>query len=348
MEVSSLSSNGTPGGAAGSVRDVPSSAGGTRGYLTAWLTAAESSRRAEALNLWSETVRGFHDRLVEVKSRATAEAYVYAVRLWEIFLVEEGIRDLSTARMSLLDDFVRSLLRKGVAPTTIASRLTGVKSWLEHLERTGYAVPKFSKPDLPKVWDKEPVVLTLEQLGRYFDKVNEDVLEPSRTAMLLMPLCGFRSDEVVRLRLDSFEVKEGWIVFSFEGKGRKPRKVPLLKQGNVILRSYLMGWRAEFKKPNEWLFPGHKAGTHASNRTIRNWADKVSKAVDIPELTPHVLRKTYSTMLDSMGVSPLMIAQLMGHSNLRTTSKSYIKHELGSLVTELAKVHVPGALLKTA
>jgi len=302
------------------------------------------------LNLWNETVRGFHDRLVEVKSRPTAEAYVYAVRLWELYLAEIGMKDLSSAKPGLMDDFVRHLLRKGIAPTTIASRLTGVKAWLEHLERIGYHVPKFSKPDLPKVWDKDPKVLTLEELGRYFDTVNEMVNEPSRTAMLLMPLCGLRSDEVVRLRLDSFIVSQGWIVFSFQGKGRKPRQVPLLKQGNLVLRSFLTGWRSDFKSkvPVDWLFPGHHRGQHLSTRTIRNWAQQVAKVASIPDLTPHVIRKTYTTMLDSMGVSPLMIAQLLGHSSLKTTSKSYVKHELGSLVNSLAKIQIPGVLLKTA
>lgn len=299
------------------------------------------------MKLWNDTVSGFHARLVEVRSKPTADSYVAAVRLWEQFLSENRI-ELSSAHPGLLDDFVRWLVRRGSAPQTVVSRCTGVKSWLNHLRRLGYNVPQLLAPDLPKVPVKDPMVLSLDQLARYFERVNE-LHEPVRTAMTIMPLCGLRSDEVVRLSLSDFKVVEGWIVFTFAGKGGKVRSVPLLKQGNPILRQYLTGWRAQFKSKykNDSMFPGYHGGKPLATRTIRKWAEDVSRQLDLPELSPHVLRKTYTTMLDSMGVSPLMIAQLVGHFNLRTTSKHYIKHDMESLVNSLAKVHVPGVLVPT-
>lgn len=300
------------------------------------------------MHLWNDTVRGFHERLVELKSQATADSYVSAVRLWETFLVSAGVSDLSMANPGLLDDFVRHMLKRGGAPSTVTSRVTGVKAWLAHLKRIGASVPDFMSPDLPKVQASDAKVLTMDELAAYFDRANA-MQEPVRTALMLMPLSGLRSDEVVRLKLSSMSIVDGWVVFSFDGKGKKHRKVPLLKQGNPTLRGYLTGFRAEYrsKVENDWLFPGHHLGTHMSTRTVRKWAEIISKEIGIEELSPHVLRKTYTTMLDSMGVSPLMIAQLVGHSSLRTTSKHYVHHEVGTLVSELARIHIPGVLLKT-
>lgn len=300
-----------------------------------------------ALHLWNDTVRDFHTRLLERKSRPTAESYVHAVRLWETFLAQTKT-DLMSAPPGLLDDFVRWMVKNGSAPQTIASRCTGVKSWLDFLKRRGFKVPDLLAPDLPRVITKDPKVLTLEELARYFERVNE-LEEPVRTAATIMPLCGLRSDEVVRITLSQMKVVDGWIVFTFAGKGGKVRSVPLLKQGNPILRKYLTGWRDSFrsKYTNDWLFPSSHSGKHLTTRTIRKWVEVVSQEIGIEELSPHVLRKTYTTMLDSMGVSPLMIAQLVGHSNLNTTSKHYVKHDMGTLVGALTKIHVPGVLVPT-
>jgi site-specific recombinase XerD len=291
---------------------------------------------------WNESVEGFHKRLLELKSPQTAATYVYAVRSWEQFLQEKKIR-LDTAHPGLLDDFARWMIARGCKPQTVASRCTGVKAWLKHLKRLGYKVPDLMSPDLPKVISKDPVVLSMDELALYFEAAN-DIEEPVRTAMLVMPLCGLRSDEVVRIQLDQLRVKDGWIIFTFLGKGQKPRSVPLLKQGNPIVRDYLQVWRANqrHKNGNNFLFPGVRSGKHLATRTVRKWVDEVSRQIGIPDLSPHVLRKTYTTMLDAMGVSPLMIAQLVGHSSLKTTSKHYVKHNMGTIVNSLARVNVPG------
>lgn len=282
-----------------------------------------------------------------MKSKLTADSYVYGVRLWEIFLSEKGV-DLATAHPGLMDDFVRWMRARGLGPQTVASRCTGVKAWLKHLKRLGYKVPDFVSPEMPKVQAKEPFVLSMDQLALYFETANE-FDEPIRTTLTIMPLCGLRSDEVVKIRLDQMTMKDGWIIFTFIGKGGKQRSVPLLKQGNQVLRRYLTGWRAEqhHKHGNDWLFPGHFSGKHLATRTVRLWVDKLSEQIGVPELSPHTLRKTYTTMLDAMGVSPLMIAQLVGHSSLKTTSRHYVKHDVGSLVNSLAKVHIPGLLVPT-
>ena len=292
------------------------------------------------MRLPNDTVRAFHARLCERKSPATADSYCGAVILWLKFLAEKRITDLSKCHPGLLDDFVAWMLRDHSVITSKA-RMTGVLAFLEFQRRAGDTIPIFAKPDFPRVPErKEPRVLTLDELSSYFDRATE-FEEPVRTALLLMPLCGLRSDETVRLQLDSMKVKDGWVILSFRGKGQKLREVPLLKQGNGILRAYLTGWRAQYKLPNPWMFPGHFRGKHLTTRTLRKWAGVISEELQIPELSPHTLRKTYSTILDQMGVSPLQIAQLLGHANLNTTNRHYIKHEVGTLMSSLTKVSMP-------
>lgn len=286
-------------------------------------------------------MRDFYAHLVAVKCKATAEAYCWGVKLWQQFLDSRHITVLETTNAGLLDDFVKWALDRGISPGTLNTRIVAITSWLEFLRRRGMSIPQYGKPALPKVWKKEPTILTMDQIAAFFSAADQ-IHEPIRTALTLFPLCGLRSDEMSKLRLDSISMQDGWVVFSFQGKGRKVRQVPLLKQGNPVLRTYLLGWRKAFAdRENPWLFPGHRRGEHLKTRTIRKWVDQISKDIDAPEMSPHAFRATYLTMLDQMGISPFKIAQLAGHSNLRTTSQHYVRHSVTGLVSDLARVQLP-------
>lgn len=297
--------------------------------------------------MWEQTLREYHAHIKAVKCAATADSYRAGAKHFVLFLEERGLETLEGTSEALLDEFVVWVIEQGMAPVTLKSRLVGVDTYLEYLRRRGHNVPKYGRPSMPKIWAKEPRVLSMDELGLYMALANE-APEPTRTILLLFPLCGLRSDEITRLRLDSISSAEGWVLFRFHGKGRKPREVPLLRQGNALLREYLSGWRAKQDQENPWLFPGHFRGTHLTTRTIRKWVEWISSEIGIPELSPHTLRATYSTMLDAMGVSPFKIAQMMGHSNMRTTKQSYVHHSFNSLVEGLAKIVVPNATPKVA
>lgn len=306
------------------------------------LTASGTPRRAEVVKPWNAQVTDYHQRLVELKSKATADAYLIGVWCFGLYCRDAGITDLNKASPALLEDFVRYMVtERDVSYGTAKLRLIGAQSWLKYRRLRGEKIPDFARPDLPKNHVPDPIVLDVNELSAYFAKM-VDLHEPIRTVCLMMPLCGLRCEEVVRLRMDSMTVyDDGWVVFSFKGKGKKPRHVPLLRQGNTVLRQYLTGYRATRPTDNPWLFPGHLKGDHVATRTVRKWVDKIEADLGI-HMSPHVLRKTYSTMLDSMGVSPFKIAQLLGHADIRVTSRHYVKHSVDTLIGDLAKVQLPG------
>jgi integrase len=285
------------------------------------------------------------DFLRERKSKKTVQTYKRgAVRLCR-FLEAQGINgSLEDQPHGLMDQFVSWLLAEDPkpAPATVHLYVSGARSYLDWRRRMGEAIPIFASPHMPKVRPKEHFALNDEQLREYLECALERP-DPARTILLLLPFCGLRSEEMLILRMDSFYATGNAIVFKVLGKGDKRRDVPLLIQGNGVLRAYMKGWRSQFPKSTPWAFPGHRSGEHLHIRTLRHHMVEVRKAMNpLPgHLAAHVLRKTYAMTLERAGLSPFVVAQLLGHASPRTPHETYVHHEVGTLISDLEQVNLP-------
>ena len=186
---------------------------------------------------------------------------------------------------------------------------------------------------LPKIKGIKPVQregLSLRQLKRY-NIICNDLREPFRTILILLPLTGFRISELCSLKRSMVrQIGKRWGI-SLIGKGGKPRTIPLNDRAQKILRSYLNTYR-----PQKWVFEGRK--THIKPSSVRNWTSKISKEnPELSKLSPHVLRHTFATSLYKKEVSPMTIQLLMGHSDLRTTQR-YIHPTIDDLFSGIDKI----------
>lgn len=290
---------------------------------------------SEAARERSQTFRGF---IASRKSDVTAHAYQRGANKLELFLDDEGV-DLATAKLGMLDDFVGWLIDHECAPSTIQLLVVGAKTYIAWRRKQGEQIPDFEDPEIPEITYKEPIVLDVESLRGFFVEAAR-LEDPVKTALMLLPLCGLRSEEMVRLTLKDVKLHDGWVYFFVMGKGRKKRIAPMLRQGNHLLRKYLTGWRSGVK--SDFLFPSARVvGRPVSTRHLRGHMEDISRVLNRPEISPHTLRKTYATMLDQAGVSPFQIAQSLGHKKIETTQTHYVHHGVGGLVTGIQHVQVP-------
>ncbi len=282
----------------------------------------------------------FFEYVKSRKCEATARTYTRGALLFDDFVEERGIT-LEQSPPGLPDLFVGWLQDSGKRPNTIAIDYSGARAYMEWRAKQGETIPVFSRPDLPKVVHEEAFVLDAPMLRVFFDTADQ-ALEPIRSLLILTPLCGLRCFEMTGLELHDVKVDKGWVFFDVYGKGRKRRMVPLLKQGNVVLSSYLAGWRAGVKD-SRWLFPGRRIGKAITTRMVRKTMEQIRLRIGIDEekFTPHCLRKTYMTMLDDAGVSPFKIAQLGGHQKVETSRDHYIRHTPAALASSLSNVRFP-------
>jgi integrase/recombinase XerD len=138
-------------------------------------------------------------------------------------------------------------------------------------------------------------------------------------AIELLYAAGLRISELLGLRLEAVDLRQGWLrVF---GKGAKERIVPVHRAALETLKRYLELRQARFGG-------GSAAAEIFVNRSgkkisrVQLWKDiiKLGKeaGVAIP-LHPHLLRHTFASHLVQGGADLRSVQEMLGHASLNTT-----------------------------
>lgn len=266
-------------------------------------------------------LKPFENYITAVRSSATAGRYVIAVQTFLRWMEATcGQVPLRSLGQDALSQYAVNLLEAGYLPGTVRSHLAGVNRYFKWLrEKQKVQLPEFNSVELPKPKRKVKDVLSAEMLSHYF-RVSNELEEPLRTAVKLLPCSGLRSNEMVGLQLSSMKrtsikmrngVEKSVLCFVVVGKGGNERVVPLFDEGAEILLAYLRNWRE--KHPDErYLFPGRYDG-HLSTRALRDSVQKIRGAFRAC-WTPHTMRRTYLTTLYRREVPLPTLAKIGGHT----------------------------------
>jgi site-specific recombinase XerD len=292
----------------------------------------------------------FSQYITRTCSGATARRYVIAVRQFLGWFERYAPgKTLDKAPRDTLVQYTVTLLKSNYQTTTIRSHLAGIARYLKWLQdRCSVQIPDLAEPEIPK--EKRKAVkdtLSSSVLVNYFHAASQ-LDEPIRTAALLLPCSGLRCSEMVTLPLACAQrvhlqmvdgTNKNVLTLRLLGKGGHERLVPLLDEGAEILVSYLRGWRR--KHPNaRWLFPGRTKGPMAT-RTLRRAVQQIRQPMGL-SYTPHSMRRTYLTTLFRMGVDPIVIAKIAGHSNVQVLVNHYLQLDASDLAEA---VHAKGGRL---
>ena len=159
----------------------------------------------------------------------------------------------------------------------------------------------------------QPVVLAVDEVRQFFL-----ALPDGRYRLMLRTAYagGLRVSEVVRLRVADIDSAR-MLLWVRGGKGGKDRCVPL---STVLLEELRDWWRQQ--RPSDWLFPGQTAAGHVHSATLQKACQRAARAAGLSKhVTPHTLRHSYATHLLEAGTDLLTIQRLLGHNNLRTTTR---------------------------
>jgi site-specific recombinase XerD len=164
----------------------------------------------------------------------------------------------------------------------------------------------------PKEPQRLPVVLTFEEVARFFDACDSQ-------RYLMIFLCayagGLRISEVVNLRVQDID-SQRMLIHIRQGKGWRDRFVPLSPHLLETLRTYWQRYR-----PQKWLFPGTPKSQPLTAGSVTKHCQRVSRAAGLGKrVTMHSLRHSYATHLLEAGVDLRSIQLLLGHRNLKTTA----------------------------
>ncbi len=240
-------------------------------------------------------------------SVATRRAYAADLRDFSRWLGEQGL-GLDDLDVRVLAAYTAELgrARRGLAPTTIARRLSAVRSLARHAlgpERVPDAALAPRRPRrLPETPALEEVESAVDRAGRDAEPLalrNAAVLE-------LAYSCGLRSAEVVALDLGDVDLDREHV--HVRGKGGKERLVPLGEEAAWRVGLWLRDGRPALARgASDALFlsvRGRRLDTSVLRRLLRN---------------PHRLRHAYATHLLEGGADLRTIQELLGHASLSTT-----------------------------
>lgn len=211
------------------------------------------------------------------------------------------------------------------SPETVNAHLTAVDAFARWLGLGMVSTTQHGRSQRITPPDRAPKALTAEEAKRLLDYVALRGLEDQALIGLLY-YAGLRIAEAAALTIDDvpMSARTGSIEVR-EGKGGKPRSIPVARE----LRPVLMAWRE--RRLRECadagiiggqgcsLFVG-KHGKPLGDTGIRRRVVKLGKAIGL-DLHPHTLRHTFGTRLIREGVDVVTVAELMGHSRLETTRR---------------------------
>ncbi|MDI9370238.1 MAG: tyrosine-type recombinase/integrase [Synergistota bacterium] len=258
-----------------------------------------------------------HLRMERESSPHTVTNYAVDLAQFSEFLAMRGAESLADVDSRAIRSFVREMMGFGYSNTTVARKLSAVRSWSAFLKERGLIEtdaargikgPRTLEP-LPRALSREDVARMIEQgpEGRTFAR--------DRTILELLYGCGLRVAELVSLKWEDMEPVEDRMLRVL-GKGEKERIVPY---GRFALEA-LLEWRDLLPEGAALVFPGTK-GRPITVRTVHRVVVKAAARAGLNEVTPHTLRHSFATHLLEGGASLAAVKGLLGHESMLTTQR---------------------------
>jgi integrase/recombinase XerD len=239
------------------------------------------------------------------------------------------LRHLTTRRLEpgtvLADDVVTWLERlraRGLAPASVARRLSAVRGFYRHLVREGLAPRDPTEHlDTPRAARPLPRALSREAATRLVEA--PDARRPAgvrdRAILELLYATGMRASECLGLRLEDLNLPSGYVICT--GKGSKQRLVPVGLEALRWVRRYLSDVRPRLtrRRDSGHLFVNPRGGA-LSRQSL--WAI-VRRSAAVAGLqrrvSPHVLRHSFASHLLEGGADLRSVQAMLGHADISTT-----------------------------
>lgn len=240
------------------------------------------------------------------------------------FLTEHQIEAVDAITRREILFYLQKMREAGKSTRTISRYISSIRSFHQFLLRE-----KVSGDDptvhleMPKVEQRLPNVLSMNEVDRLIEAPNRQELQGKRDYALLEILygTGMRVSELIELDLEDIHLTMGFVrVF---GKGGKERIIPLGNKAIESCTDYINTARLKFVEKNaaneNALFVNMRGG-----RLTRQGCWKILKGYALQvnlkqHLTPHILRHSFATHLIENGADLRAVQEMLGHSDISTT-----------------------------
>jgi integrase/recombinase XerD len=235
--------------------------------------------------------------------------------------------DVAAARV-----YLQGLSEAGLAPATIARRLSALRQFHGFLYTEGY---RGDDPTVtlqgPRKTMRIPHVLTLDDVDRLLKTAEAGIAEAQTSAarfaalrlaaqVELLYATGLRVSELLALPAASINTTRDHLVV--RGKGNKERIVLLTEAARQAVARYRAALdEKKDREPSRFLFPADGAAGHLARQVFARDLKRLAgrAGISAESLTPHGMRHAFATHLLQNGADLRIVQQLLGHADIATT-----------------------------
>lgn len=292
-----------------------------KALLDAWVRRAEVHRADSAVTVGTLYSAYQQDRLADGKIAANF------IDSWKALAPRFADLPVDAITADLCRDYARERIAAGVSQGTVWTELTRLRSCLN------WALKRRVVASIPYVWipKKPPAkqrVLIPAEVIRLIDAC---VMPHIRLFVILAVITAARKGAILGLTWNrvnfeeqSIDLREPEIIDPLTKKARKSRAiVPMTEIARAALIEAKAGALTDYAI--EW------DGERVAN--IRKGFMAAAERAGLKDVTPHTLRHTAASWLESSGVEMEQIARHLGHRDPMTTRTVYAKPDLESMRT---------------
>lgn len=238
------------------------------------------------------------------------------------FLKMKHIGSLDEVDKHVVRDYMSWLMAQGVVKSSIARKLSAVRSLYRYLVREEkVSANPLEKASSPKLDRRLPSFLTVEETVRLLEAPDLSTPQGIRDRALLELLyaAGLRVSELENLNLEQLNM--GTNEIRVWGKGSKERMVLIGAPAASALNNYFAHGRPALlgKRKMNAIFLNRYGGRLPARR-IQKILDRCAQKAGIEKkVHPHILRHTFATHLLDGGADLRVVQELLGHAQLATT-----------------------------
>lgn len=268
---------------------------------------------------------GDFKRYLEIERHAspyTLRNYLHDLGHFIDYAVKENVATLEDVDIQLLRRYIASLLEDGYEKSSIARKLSALRSFYAYLTRmniiTENPLLTISSPKLTK---RLPSFLSNDEVKKLITAPDGSTPLGMRDKAILELLyaSGLRVSEIAGLDIMNVNLEEREI--RVLGKGSKERITLMGKPAVNAIECYLREGRPKLtgKRSTDALFL-NRYGRRLSKRSIEETLSKYAAASGLTKrVFPHMIRHSFATHLLDGGADLRVVQELLGHANLATT-----------------------------